>query len=59
MLIDKKLKKAFKGRKKCKQELCTLEKIEVSGSEETDQSLDNSNVFFKSDDSLSLGSNKG
>ena len=51
LLIEKKLKKAFNGRKKCKHELHTFEKIEVSGSEESNQSLDNSNVSSKSDDS--------
>ena len=45
------LKKAFKGRKKRKQELHTFEKMEVSGSEDSDQSLDDSNAFSKSDDS--------
>ena len=32
VLIEKRLKNAFKGRKKLKQELCTFEKMEVSGS---------------------------
>ena len=31
VLIEKKLKKAFKGRKKSRQELCSFEKMEVSG----------------------------
>ena len=39
VLIEKKLKKAFKGRKKCKQELRTFQKMDVSGSEQSDQSL--------------------
>ena len=58
VLIENKLKKVFKGRKKCKQELRTFEKMEVSGSEESDQSLDNSDSSSKSDDSWSLGSNE-
>ena len=32
VLIKKQLKKAFKGGKKCKQELRTFEKMEVTGS---------------------------
>ena len=36
ILIEKKLKKAIKGRKKRKQELRTFEKMEVSGSEDSD-----------------------
>ena len=51
VLIEKKLKKAFKGRKKHKQELHTFEKMEVSGSEEPEQSLDDSNASSKKDDS--------
>ena len=51
VLIEKKLKKSFKGRKNCKQELRTFEKMEVSGSEESDQSLDDSDASSKSDDS--------
>ena len=39
ILIEKKLEKAFKGRKKRKQELHSFEKIEVLGSEESHQSL--------------------
>ena len=58
MPIEKKLKKAFKGRKKHKQELRTFEKMEVSGSEDSNPSLDDSNASVKSDDSWSLGSNK-
>ena len=58
VLIKKKLKETFKGRKKRKQELHTFEKLEVSGSEESDQSLDNSDASSKSNDSQSLGSNK-
>ena len=49
--IEKKLKKAYKGKRKCKQELHTFEKMEVSGSEESYQSLDDSNASSKSDDS--------
>ena len=51
VLIKKKLKKAFKGRKKCKQELRAFEKMEVSRSEASDQSLNNSDASKKSDDS--------
>ena len=51
VLIEKMLKKAFKGRKKRKQELRSFEKMDVSGSEEYNQSLDNSDVSSKSDDS--------
>ena len=58
VLIEKKLKKAFTGRKKSKQELRTFEKIEVPGSEESDQSLNDSDASSKSDDSWSLGSNE-
>ena len=36
VLINKKLKKAFKGRRKYKQELRTFEKMEVSGSKDYD-----------------------
>ena len=50
ILIEKKRKEAFKGRKKRKQELRTFQKMEVLGSEESDQSLN---------DSWSSGSNKG
>ena len=49
--IEKMLKRAFKGRKKHKQELRTFEKMEVSGSEMVDQSLDDSDVSSTSDDS--------
>ena len=48
ILIEKKPKKAFKGRKKRKQE---LRKMEVSGSEESDQNLDDSDVSSKRNDS--------
>ena len=51
VLIEKELKKAFKGRKKCKKELGTFEKMEVCGSEESDECLDNGDVSSKSDDS--------
>ena len=51
VLIEKKLKKAFKGRKKRKQELRTIEKVEVSGSKESEQSLDDSDTSNKSDES--------
>ena len=51
VLIENKLKKAFKGRKKRKQELRTFENMKVSGSEESYQSLDNSDTSSKSDDS--------
>ena len=51
VLIEKKIKKAFKGRKKCKQQLRTFEKMEVSGSEDSDHSVDNSDVSNKSNDS--------
>ena len=51
VLIEKKLKKTFKGRKKRKQELRTFEKMEVSGSEESNQTLDDSNASSKSNDS--------
>ena len=51
VLIEKQLKKAFKERKKRKQELRTFEKMEVSGSEDSDQSLNNSDASRKSDDS--------
>ena len=42
ILIEKKRKEAFKGRKKRKQELRTFQKMEVLGSEESDQSLNDS-----------------
>ena len=58
VLIEKKLKKAFKRRKKGKQELRTFEKIEVSGSEDSDQFLGDSDASSKNDDSWSLGSNE-
>ena len=51
VLIKKRLKKAFKRRKKLKQELCNFEKMEVSGTEDSDQSLDNSDASSKSNDS--------
>ena len=51
VLIEKKLKKAFKGRKKRKQELRTFAKMVVSGSEETDQIFDDSYASSESDDS--------
>ena len=51
ILIEIKLKKAFKGKKIRKQELCIFEKMEVSGSEESNQFLNNSNASSKSDDS--------
>ena len=51
VLIEKKLKKAFKGKKKLKQELRTFEKMVISGSEESNQSLDDSDAPNKSDDS--------
>ena len=51
VLIEKKLKKPFKGRKKRKQELRTFKKMEVSGSEESGQSLDDSDTSSNSDDS--------
>ena len=54
-----KLKKAFKGRKKRKQESRTFEKMEVSGSEDSYQSLNDSDTSSKSDDSWSLSSNEG
>ena len=44
VLIEKKLKKAFKGKKKRKQEPRTYEKMEVLGSEDSVQSLDNSDA---------------
>ena len=51
VLIEKKLKKAFKGRKKrSKQELRTFEKMEVSESEESDQFRDDIDASSKSDD---------
>ena len=50
VLIEKKLKKAFKGRKKRKQEL-RFEKMDDSGTEESDQSLDNIDASSKSDNS--------
>ena len=59
VLIERKLKKAFKGRKKPKQELRTFEKMEVSGSEDSNQFLDNSDTSSKSDDSWSLVANEG
>ena len=49
VLIEKKLKKAFKARKKRKQELHTFGKM--VGSKESDQSLDNSDRSSKSYDS--------
>ena len=51
VLINKKLKKAFKGRQKHKQELCTFEKMEVSGSKYYDQSLYDSDASSKNVDS--------
>ena len=58
VLIEKKLKNFFKGRKKRKQELFTFEKMKDSGSEESNQSLKDSDTSSKSDDSWTLGSNK-
>ena len=57
VLVEKMLKKAFKGRKKCKQELRTFEKMDVSRSEESGQSHDNSNASSNIDDSWRLSSN--
>ena len=51
VLIEKKLKTAFKGRKKHKQEIHAFEKMDISGSEESNQSLDDSDVSSKTDDS--------
>ena len=51
VLIEKELKKAFKGRKKRKQELHTFEKMDVSRSEESNQSPDYINASSESDDS--------
>ena len=51
ILIEKKLKKTFKGRKKRKQEPHTFVKVEVSGSDDSDQSLDDSDASSKSNDS--------
>ena len=45
------LKKTFKGRKKRKQESHTFKKIEISGSEDSVQSLEDSDASSKSDDS--------
>ena len=47
VLIEKKLMKACKGRKKYKQEVCTFKKKKVSGF----QSLDNSDASSKGNDS--------
>ena len=57
ILIVKKMKKAFKGSKKHKQELRTFEKIDVAESEEPTQSLDESDASSQSNASWSLGSN--
>ena len=51
-------KESFQQKEERKQELCTFEKMDVSGSEESNQSLDDSNASSKSDDSWNLGSNK-
>ena len=51
VLIKKKPKKAFKRSKKCKQELHMFEKMEVSGSKESDRCLDDSEASSESDDS--------
>ena len=51
VFIKKRRKKACKGRKKRNQELRTLEKINISRSEESDQSLEDSDASSKSDDS--------
>ena len=48
ILIRRKLKKAFEGGKKSEQELRTFEKMEVSESEESDQSLYDSDASSKS-----------
>ena len=45
----KKLKKVFKEKKKRKQELHTFEKMDISGYEESDQSIDNSDTSSKID----------
>ena len=58
VLIEKKLKKAFKGRKKRKQKLRTFAKMKVWGSEDSDQSLNDGNASGKSYGSWSLGSNE-
>ena len=47
ILIEKKLKKAFKGKKKRKQELRTFETMDVSEYEESVQSLDDSDASKK------------
>ena len=51
VLIEKRPKRAFKGRKIRKQDLRTFEKMKVSGSEDSDQYLDDSNASSISDDS--------
>ena len=51
VLIKKKLKKAFKGKKKLKQELHTFVKMEVSGSEGSNQLFDDSNASSTNIDS--------
>ena len=51
VLIEKKRKKAYKGRKKHKHELRDFEKMEFIVSEEFGQSLDNSNAFIISNNS--------
>ena len=50
VLIEKKLKTAFKGRKKHKQEIHAFEKMDISGSVEYDQSLDDSDTSNKNND---------
>ena len=52
VLIEKKLKKAFKGRgKNVSRNFCPFDKMEVSGSEDSHQYLDDSNASSKNNDS--------
>ena len=51
ILIEKKFKKAFKGKKKCKQELLTFQKIDVSEFKGPTYSLEENNVSSGSGDS--------
>ena len=56
ILIEKKMKKAFKGKKKsCKQEPYIIEKMEVYRSKKSTKSLDDSIASCNSDDGWGLG----
>ena len=51
ILIEKKLEKAFQGKKKRKQKLRTFEEMDNSGSNKVIQSLDDSDTSLESNNS--------